>query len=102
MAVTVANNSVKMTADNDLFPSASANPRPSYHVSSISYNIPAGATSVVLKAGSTSGPVLWEWLCAGGAAAAVSGNAQVSFETGYGVHLDTDATVSVILHLGNC
>lgn len=102
MAVTVANNSVKMTADNDLFPSASANPRPSYHVNAISWNIPASATTVQLKAGSTNGPVLWEWINAGGAAAAVQGNAQVSFETGYGVHLDTDATVSIILHLGNC
>lgn len=100
MAVTSGNNSVKMTANADLFPAAAAAPRPSYTVKAITWSAPAATTYIKLLAGSSSGPVLWEKVWAAGLAAATSSNDLVTFTTGYGVYLSTDATVSVNLQLG--
>lgn len=89
MAVTVSNNRVLMTADNDLFPAAAAEVRPNYIVTSVTIVAPTASKFYRLKNGGTSGAIVWEYPSVT-SPDNVSQEHDVNISTGGGLWLDTD------------
>lgn len=91
MAVTVSNNRVLMTTDDDLFPAAAAKVRPNYTVVAVTISKPAASKYYRLKNGGTSGAVVWEY-------PAVTSpdniycESNINISTAGGLWLDTDDT----------
>jgi hypothetical protein len=97
MATTKHGDVIKMTADNDTYSNNLSNKT----IVSVVLDAPAASKVYSIKQGGTSGPVLWLYTTSASPAEHIQEN--VNFNTGGGLHFDTDdagTAFTLLLNIG--